>query len=407
MLDVLTVTPWFPNERDGWPTPFIASSALALARSGANVRVLVTRAWHPRFAERWVGQEHRGRIKVEAFPELDDIATVWRLAAAGDRFRGASNLVLDLTLSRAVRKAIETRRPDVMHVHTEGLAPAVVGVAKKAGVPCVVTIHGETTNTRFLFSPRQRRRFLDALGNASAVAIVGETLRSLATTLAGRGDHIVYTPNGVDPPPKRRIPPRPDDGPVEIVSVGNLQEGKGIDLSLEALGRLRARGVVDWRFSIIGGGPLHATLQQRAAELGIASQTRFLGVLPNDEVRRRLADADVFLLPSYREAFGVAYLEAMAAGLVTIGVEGQGPSQFIRHGATGYLAPPRDVDALVALLQPFFFQDRERWRAVAEAGRREVLETSSWDSHARGLLSIYDRLIDAAPKFGAGHSFED
>jgi glycosyltransferase involved in cell wall biosynthesis len=67
------------------------------------------------------------------------------------------------------------------------------------------------------------------------------------------------------------------------------------------------------------------------------SKVELAGARPHEEIPQYLAAADVFILPSYREAFGIAYLEAMAAGLLVVGVRDQGPSAFIEHGISGLL----------------------------------------------------------------------
>ena len=139
-------------------------------------------------------------------------------------------------------------------------------------------------------------------------------------------------------------------------------------------------------------GRERAALESMAQDLGIGGQVRFVGAVGHDEVYAHLAQADVFLLPSYREAFGVAYLEAMACGLLAIGVRGQGACAFIRDGETGLLAEPRDVESLVACLQKVLDRPDEM-QAVAAAGRDLVRSEFTWRRHAEKMAAVLQEVI--------------
>jgi glycosyltransferase involved in cell wall biosynthesis len=106
-----------------------------------------------------------------------------------------------------------------------------------------------------------------------------------------------------------------------------------------------------------------------------------------------LRDAHVFVLPSYREAFGIAYLEAMACGLLTIGVEGQGPSAFIISGKTGLLVPPQEVAALAACLRSVL-EHPGRFSKIAAAGRKHVAQEYTWLRHAERLTEVYREIVE-------------
>ena len=175
--------------------------------------------------------------------------------------------------------------------------------------------------------------------------------------------------------------------PLRFVSVSNLHEGKGIDLNLQALGGLHHKGLRNWAYTIVGDGRERASLELLATALGIAEQVNFVGAVNHDTVYGYLAEADVFVLPSYREAFGVAYLEAMACGLLTVGVRGQGPSAFIRDGETGLLVEPNDVASLAACLQETF-ENPAHMQGIALKGRDFVHGAFTWRGHAEHLIDI-------------------
>jgi glycosyltransferase involved in cell wall biosynthesis len=389
-MNILVATPWFPNTPEGWPGRFVSDSALALARAGAQVRVDCFRGWTPPGFARFSSPAHTGDIDRAAFGELAHLDVTRHLAFPGELMRPLKNLLLDRAVIDRLEGAIVGMRPDVLLVHTESLAFAAVGVAKRHDLPVVVILHGRNTNLRYTDAPGQARRFREALSQADRLVIVGEPLRFHAEKLSGRADHIVTVWNGVAAPPWRRSTPAPDDAPVQFVTVANLQEGKGVDLLIEACARLIASGVEGWRLTIVGDGPQRGALDRQVAARGLGEKVSFAGAMSNSGVFEQLGRSDVFVLPSYREAFGVAYLEAMASGLLAIGVEGQGPSQFIAHGRTGVLIKPRDAVAVEAALREVLSDDSRGWRAIAAAGARHVRENCGWDAHAKKLLGVFE-----------------
>ena len=118
---------------------------------------------------------------------------------------------------------------------------------------------------------------------------------------------------------------------------------------------------------MIGDGPRRRPLEHLAAELGVSDRVRFLGQLDNPDARARAAACDLFVMPGVEEPFGVAFVEAMAAGLPAIGSRGEGgPEDIAAAGPGMVLVEPDDPGALAAVLDRLT-GDRSRARA---AGRR-------------------------------------
>ncbi|WP_245273470.1 glycosyltransferase [Mesorhizobium sp. WSM3224] len=142
-------------------------------------------------------------------------------------------------------------------------------------------------------------------------------------------------------------------GTLSFISVCRLTEKKGIEYALRALARLPHR---DWVYSVIGGGELLEDLKLIATDLGIAERVTFLGPRPHSEVKQRLRDAHVFLLPSVAgrdgdlEGIPVALMEAMAGGLITVSTYHSGIPELIEDRKTGFLVPERDIAALAGKL---------------------------------------------------------
>ena len=174
---------------------------------------------------------------------------------------------------------------------------------------------------------------------------------------------------------------------MRFISVSNLAEGKGIDLTLQALAALPGDTPRDWNYTIVGDGPQRPSLEKLAADLGLASRVTFTGAWPHGRIYEQLFAADIFVLPSYREAFGIAYLEAMAAGLLAIGVTGQGPGAFVTSGETGLLVEPRSVPDLAGALA-WTLHHPEEARTLADRGRRRAITEFTWRKHGMAMSRV-------------------
>ncbi len=181
------------------------------------------------------------------------------------------------------------------------------------------------------------------------------------------------------------------DGRPIVLYVGRLEPIKGLDPLLDAIASLRAGGLpVD--LLVVGGdhddSPRghEAHLRQRIRALGLGSSVRFLGPQPQDVLRAYYVAADVTVLPSYYESFGMVALEAMACGSPVVGSRVGGLTTTIRDGVTGYLVPEGDVGALAQRLADLItdpdarerlgregarWAAQHRWPCVAEAICRE------------------------------------
>jgi glycosyltransferase involved in cell wall biosynthesis len=213
--------------------------------------------------------------------------------------------------------------PDVVHTH--GYRPDVVDspVARRLGIPTVTTVHGFTfggwKNRAYqLLQKRAHRRF-------HAVVAVS---RPLSDALAAAGiprDRLHCVPNawGGGPPPLERGAARAalglPDRAYTVGFVGHLNAVKGADLFVEALGRL---GELPMEASVMGAGPLRASLEARALELGLADRVTWHGVV--QDMARHMRALDVLVLSSRSEGTPIVLFEAMAAGtpVVATGVGG-------------------------------------------------------------------------------------
>ena len=392
---VLIVTPWFPNHLSDQTGNFVLHSAEALLEAGVAVTVLVCRPWVPRIFGYLHSDWIRPPVQTELFDPILRIELARFINIPRSRCNELFGPLFRMGASSAVHRIVREQAIQLIHVHTESAGYAMAPLARELGLPLVITIHGFNTEPRLLDTAWKRNRLGEALRRAARVLLVGESLVPQFGSLAGstvnfRVVHNGYRVSDAHGTCKREI----GSATMRFISVSNLHEGKGIDLNLRALAGLMREGIENWTYAIVGDGAERPLLEEMVGEFGLREKVSFLGRMTHDQVLERLLDADVFVLPSFREAFGVAYLEAMASGLLAIGVFGQGPEAFIRHRETGILVKPGDVDSLQAAMRSVFGGNSEIQR-IAEAGRMRVATEFSWRQHAERLMAVYAEALDA------------
>jgi D-inositol-3-phosphate glycosyltransferase len=174
-----------------------------------------------------------------------------------------------------------------------------------------------------------------------------------------------------------------------ILYVGRIERLKGLDILLTAISLLEERS--DVRLLVVGGSPVRDReldrLKSGAARLGIADMVTFTGSVPQSELPTYYSAADVFVLPSHYESFGLAALEAMACGIPIVVSRVGGLKTFVRDGETGYLIPWRCPEPFAQRLDMLLANPGLR-EAMGKVARAKAL-SMGWGEVADRLQEYY------------------
>ena len=292
---------------------------------------------------------------------------------------------------RAIGDALEHHKVNVAHCHVSIVSPAALGGAAQAvrrRIPTVLTFHSVVPQTRLL-----ARVAKVAIGTASWPArftAVSDRVARDVRSIAGAHEMTIL-PNGIDVG-AWSCPPAPrDENIVNLVSVMRLNPKKR-PLKLVAMMRaLHARLPRDARvrLTVVGDGPQRARMTRAIARYGLDDRVALVGRRSRDEIRALLAKSDIFVLPTLRESFGIAALEARCAGVPVVAMRASGVAELIEHGREGLLA--RDdvefVDCVAALIaRP------DRRRAMSDYNRSTV-PPFDWSRVIDAHLAVYHEAI--------------
>ncbi|UOM36763.1 glycosyltransferase [Acuticoccus sp. I52.16.1] len=278
-------------------------------------------------------------------------------------------------------------------------APSLVAAsaaALAARRPLLLSPHGMFSSYSFAMRGR-RKRLLLALGGRH---ILRRTTAFHATCEAeakeiralGLTQPIHIVPNGVHLPPLP-LPPKSVHGLRTLLFMSRIHPKKGLFLLLDAFAPLAAARK-EWRLVIAGPDENgHAAeVAARASQLGLA--ITFPGLLEGEAKARALAEADLFVLPTHNENFGLVIAEALAAGTPVLTTTGT-PWQSLSQCGAGWWVP-REREALAAALEEATALPPETLAAMGARGRRLVAENFSWDSVAAHYAAALEATVRAA-----------
>lgn len=281
-------------------------------------------------------------------------------------------------------RAIRSLQPEIFHASLRHPWSCQYGLFAALTLRATHTIaveHLPLPSNNWLQRWFMRRVFLRL--DAHVVA-GGERSARLVEVLAGlRVGSVVGIPNGVDDvglEPLARV----SKGPV-IGALGRLHEQKAFDVLVRALPMLPGVTAV-----LVGDGPERASLEQRAADLGVTDRLVITGW--REDARRYLAGFDAYVLPSRYESFPLSILEAMLQCLPVVATDVGSVADAVRHGKTGLIIPQEDPEALAEAVTALL-DDASLREKMGKAGRSLALERFSIDAMSRSFESIYGALL--------------
>jgi teichuronic acid biosynthesis glycosyltransferase TuaC len=395
-MRVAIVAEYYPRASDPVLGVWAHRQAIAARDAGADVRVLVLHRPVPPLAAAKRGDlaAARAALRQPRRATLDgiEVAYVPYLSPPRPWSYASWGAWAAPRLRRALR-ALRAGFPfELVHAHyavPAGDAARRV-LAGAPDVPFVVSVHGGdvlATPQRSAYARRTvARTFTDArlvLANSAGTEARCRALGARATTVVHLGTDV--------PPPAA---PRPADAPPTLVTVGHLVARKRHADVIEALALLAPRHPA-LRYVVVGDGPERPALEALARARGVRDRVELTGQLPPAAARARAAGADLFVLPSVDEAFGVAYVEAMAAGVPAIGCAGEdGPREIAASGPGLVQVPPRDPHALAEALERLLSDDDAR-SALGEQARATVQRAFTWEACGAQTVAAYERALRA------------
>src|SRR5918994_6988388 len=252
-------------------------------------------------------------------------------------------------------------RADIIHVHHPHPLADVACLLRARRTPVVVTQHADSR--RSIYRPATRL----VLRRAAAVVVPSRAHLALSTELTGFESKVEVIPFGIDQTRWEMVPPPPPGAATRAIFIGRLVSYKGLDILFRAMER-----VPEGRLDIVGSGPEGPRLRTLAQALAITDRVRWYGEYPDEDLPRRMADADFLVLPSVtvEEMFGLVVIEAMAAWrpVITTALP-SGVREVNVPGTTGLEVPLRDVGALAQALETLS-RDPDLRKRMGEAGRK-------------------------------------
>ena len=187
-----------------------------------------------------------------------------------------------------------------------------------------------------------------------------------------------------------------------VLSVGRIEPLKGIDILIRAVANLENSS--DTRLLIVGGDsssdPEARRLRGVASAAGIDDEVTFTGKVSQSELPTYYNAADVFVLPSYYESFGLVALEAMACGVPVIASRVGGPRTFVRNGVTGYLIPWQCPEPYTQHMDVLMSNPNLR-ASMGEAARAKTAGMV-WGSASAKISDVYESLVTTTWHYATG-----
>jgi glycosyltransferase involved in cell wall biosynthesis len=396
---VVVVAEFYPSRHDPVLGIWAHRQALAAHAAGADIRVLVLRRLVPPRSSLAQGPATAGRELVSLLREPRrqshdglEVAYVPYVSPVRDRSYAAWGAWAAPALGLALQRLRGSFPFELVHAHNAVPAGDAVrrvrAHLRSLDVPMIVSVHGGD----LYYTAARGRDGAEAvsrgLGAAGLVLANSQGIAELSRAHGAGETRVVHL--GAEPGDAQRAPRR--GGSPRLVTVAYLDARKRHADVLRALAVLGQRHPT-LRYVIIGEGPERVALEGLATRLGIAERVEFRGQLAPAQAIEQAQACTLFVMPSTDEAFGVAYIEAMAGGVPAIGCRGEpGPEEIAAAGDGLVLVPPGDIERLTQRIDELL-SDPHRLREVGQRARATVAAAFTWERCGRDTVAAYRHVL--------------
>ena len=303
----------------------------------------------------------------------------------------------DLALAVRMHEVTLAHKLDLLHCHYAIPHATSAWIAKemlrqsRSDIRVVTTLHG-TDITIVGQDPSFRPITKFSIEKSDGLTAVSRYLQQeTLTTFGCTACRIEVVPNFIDPEIYDRsrytsiLSEQVDANKRVLMHVSNFRPVKRVKDVVRVFARVVKR--VPSVLIMVGDGPDRVDAESEARELGVQDSVFFLGKI--EAVAPLLAGADLFLLPSNSESFGLSALEALACGVPVIGTDAGGLPEVVRQGETGALCAPGDVDGMAEAAVDIL-SNGDRWRAMSEQGAADARQRFSLDEIVAAYEAFYE-----------------
>lgn len=378
---LLMITSLFPNPRNMYRGIFVLEQAKLLAEK-YDVRV--------------IAYDFPGKYELTHFKESGIPVDYFRFPLVANIFP-TSILTFAFFLSRKIKRVISSWEPDLIQYHDFAHLPGLWVMHRtlqNSGIPCFLTLHNLKS-----IPGAMNRRMTDLIYRTTMKSSlilwtkIYTVSRETCVYVRAFNPRCEFIGNGIVPD---EAPANIDAldvwnwfkvGHFKFISVGNLVKTKGFDLLIPAIKELNAMGLL-CQLVIVGDGPEREQIRQTISDEGLSELIFLHSPLPHSEVMSLYSRFDAFVLPSWKETFGIVYLEAMFAGLPVIAVKCQGISGLFEENDEALFCEPLDKASLIQHMR-FVIEKPGIAAKMAEKAREKVRKSFMLRSIMERVLADY------------------
>ncbi|MFC1870797.1 glycosyltransferase family 4 protein [Chloroflexota bacterium] len=396
-MKVLVISHMYPSNFNEVAGIFVHQQVKELQRQGCEIKVISPIRWTPfftkHFLKRWEGYSD---VPQKMIWEGIEVHYPRYIVFPKAVFFASSGKRMYVGIRELINKLYKDFRFDVIHAHValpDGFAAMMVN--RRYDRPLVVTIHGQDLNVTIYRSLKFKKVLSKVFKEADKVVTVSDKLKKIAKKEIGFAKKITVISNGVNPSKLVSMETAMADvysNHKVILSVSHLKRTKGLDLNIRAVSKL-VKKYPKLKYVVVGAGPDMSFLRQLTHDLNLDQQVDFVGQQSHDKVMEYMKIADVFSLPSWNEAFGVVYIEAMMHGKPVIACRGEGIDGVIENKLTGLLVKPKDVESLSRAID-FILENPQNAQELGERAKKLILENYTWEKNAQSYIKLYKELLE-------------